>query len=119
MGLFDKIRNEFIDIIEWVDPSTDNNRARSLQSLEEGALPPAAEVRVEEFVNYFRYKFAAPAPHAKRHGSAADAARSDAQRLRAHAEPAPDDEQHEPLEPDSAPHGISARSAAGSDGHAL
>lgn len=23
MGLFDKIRNEFIDIIEWVDPSTD------------------------------------------------------------------------------------------------
>jgi Ca-activated chloride channel family protein len=30
------------------------------RKLEEGMLPPAAAVRVEEFVNYFRYKFAPP-----------------------------------------------------------
>lgn len=30
--------------------------------LESGSLPPTASVRVEEFVNYFRYKFPAPAP---------------------------------------------------------
>ncbi|HEY5946938.1 MAG TPA: von Willebrand factor type A domain-containing protein [Kofleriaceae bacterium] len=30
------------------------------RKLEEGTLPPAAAVRVEEFVNYFRYSFAAP-----------------------------------------------------------
>ncbi len=32
------------------------------RKLEEGTLPPAAAVRVEEFVNYFRYSFAAPGP---------------------------------------------------------
>jgi Ca-activated chloride channel family protein len=31
------------------------------RKLEQGTLPPAAAVRVEEFVNYFRYQFAAPA----------------------------------------------------------
>ncbi len=31
------------------------------RKLTEGALPPAAAVRVEEFVNYFRYAYAAPA----------------------------------------------------------
>ncbi len=31
--------------------------------LESNRLPPAAAVRVEEFVNYFRYSFAAPAPN--------------------------------------------------------
>jgi len=30
------------------------------RKLNEGALPPAAAVRVEEFVNYFRYTFGAP-----------------------------------------------------------
>jgi Ca-activated chloride channel homolog len=33
------------------------------RKLEEGTLPPAAAVRVEEFVNYFRYSFAKPAPN--------------------------------------------------------
>jgi Ca-activated chloride channel homolog len=33
------------------------------RKLEEGVLPPAASVRVEEFVNYFRYSFAKPAPN--------------------------------------------------------
>ena len=32
------------------------------RKLEEGALPPAASVRVEEWVNYFHYAFPAPAP---------------------------------------------------------
>ncbi|MGN6109243.1 MAG: vWA domain-containing protein [Kofleriaceae bacterium] len=32
----------------------------SRRKLTEGALPPAAAVRVEEFVNYFSYKFPAP-----------------------------------------------------------
>ncbi|HTL37695.1 MAG TPA: von Willebrand factor type A domain-containing protein [Kofleriaceae bacterium] len=31
------------------------------RKLEEGTLPPAASVRVEEFVNYFKYSFAPPA----------------------------------------------------------
>lgn len=33
------------------------------RKLEEGTLPPPASVRVEEFVNYFRYSFARPAPN--------------------------------------------------------
>src|SRR5258706_6433504 len=32
------------------------------KKLEGGALPPEASVRVEEWVNYFRYSFAAPQP---------------------------------------------------------
>src|SRR5690606_16171230 len=32
------------------------------RKLEEGTLPPPASVRVEEFVNYFRYAFAEPGP---------------------------------------------------------
>ncbi|HEU0034307.1 MAG TPA: VWA domain-containing protein [Kofleriaceae bacterium] len=32
------------------------------RKLEEGTLPPAAAVRVEEFVNYFRYAFPDPGP---------------------------------------------------------
>src|SRR5438874_8962596 len=31
------------------------------RKLEEGTLPPPASVRVEEWVNYFRYAFPAPA----------------------------------------------------------
>jgi Ca-activated chloride channel family protein len=31
------------------------------RKLNEGSLPPAAAVRVEEFVNYFRYRYGAPA----------------------------------------------------------
>lgn len=35
------------------------------QSVAAGSLPPAATVRLEEFVNYFRYGYEAPAPDAE------------------------------------------------------
>ena len=56
----------------WVDASKDRlstfaadvdtaSYTIARRKLTEGALPPAAAVRVEEFVNYFRYAFPAPA----------------------------------------------------------
>jgi Ca-activated chloride channel family protein len=33
------------------------------RKLDDGALPPAGAIRVEEFVNYFKYSFASPAPN--------------------------------------------------------
>jgi Ca-activated chloride channel family protein len=56
----------------WVDASKDHLSTFSAdvdtasytiarRKLNEGELPPAAAVRVEEFVNYFRYQFPAPA----------------------------------------------------------
>ena len=56
----------------WVDTQTDNlstfaadvdtaSYTLSRRTLDGGALPPAASVRVEEYVNYFRYGFPAPA----------------------------------------------------------
>jgi Ca-activated chloride channel family protein len=57
----------------WVDASKDHlstfaadvdtaSYTIARRKLTEGTLPPAAAVRVEEFVNYFRYRFPAPAP---------------------------------------------------------
>jgi len=56
----------------WVDASKDHlstfaadvdtaSYTIARRKLNEGELPPAAAVRVEEFVNYFRYQFPAPA----------------------------------------------------------
>lgn len=56
----------------WVDTQTDNlstfaadvdtaSYTLSRRNLNEGRLPPAASVRVEEYVNYFSYGFPAPA----------------------------------------------------------
>jgi von Willebrand factor len=56
----------------WVDASKDHlstfaadvdtaSYTIARRKLNEGALPPAAAVRVEEFVNYFRYAFPEPA----------------------------------------------------------
>jgi len=56
----------------WVDTTKDNlstfaadvdtaSYTLSRRSLNEGQLPPAASVRVEEYVNYFHYTFPAPA----------------------------------------------------------
>ncbi|MBV8758211.1 MAG: von Willebrand factor type A domain-containing protein [Deltaproteobacteria bacterium] len=55
----------------WVDASKDHlstfaadvdtaSYTIARRKLEEGSLPPAASVRVEEFVNYFHYAFAQP-----------------------------------------------------------
>jgi Ca-activated chloride channel family protein len=57
----------------WVDASKDHLSTFAAdvdtasytimrRKLNEGGLPPAAAVRVEEFVNYFRYAFPDPAP---------------------------------------------------------
>jgi Ca-activated chloride channel homolog len=57
----------------WVDASKDHlstfaadvdtaSYTIARRKLNEGALPPAEAVRVEEFVNYFRYAFPAPEP---------------------------------------------------------
>jgi Ca-activated chloride channel family protein len=56
----------------WVDAQTDNlstfaadvdtaSYTLSRRNLNEGRLPPAESVRVEEYVNYFKYGFPAPA----------------------------------------------------------
>ena len=57
----------------WVDASKDHlstfaadvdtaSYTLARRMLNEGSLPPEAAVRVEEFVNYFRYRFDAPRP---------------------------------------------------------
>jgi Ca-activated chloride channel family protein len=56
----------------WIDASKDHlstfaadvdtaSYSIARRKLQEGALPPAASVRVEEFVNYFKYSFEQPA----------------------------------------------------------
>ena len=56
----------------WVDTATDHlstfaadvdtaSYTIARRKLTEGTLPPAAAVRVEEWVNYFKYDYAAPA----------------------------------------------------------